>query len=179
MARRPLGGDNQPVCRCTMDRVCPILACLALLAPLVLDAPPARPAVEGIGRWQASPTTCRSQMDGQPAGPCQQLVVDQRLDGLLAIRFLARGAQAGSASQITFAGNTDGTLACGRGRCRPDGPLTVVLSSLSEVEFDGNGVARELPRAWPVVGECRLDRTSLSCQAKAPEGQQWQAEAKF
>jgi len=179
MAPRPMGGDNRPVCRSTMDRLRPILATLALLAPLLLDAPPARPAVEGIGRWQTSPAQCRSQLDGQPPGACQRLVIDQRLDGLLAIRFLARGAQADAASQITFAGNADGTLACARGLCRPDGPLTVVLSSLSEVEFDGNGVARELPRAWPVVGECRLDRASLSCQAKAPEGQQWQAEARF
>lgn len=162
-----------------MDRRTPILASLALLAPLLLDAPPARPEVEAIGRWQASPAQCLSQLDGKPPGPCQRLVIDQRLDGLLAIRFLARGPQADAASQIIFAGNADGTLACARGNCRPDRPLTVVLSSLSEVDFDANGVARELPRAWPVVGECRLDRTNLSCQAKAPEGQQWKAEARF
>ena len=179
MAPQAMGGDNQPVCRCAMVRLRPVLTSLALLAPLALHAPPARPAVEGIGRWQATPTECRSQLDGQPGGPCQRLVIDQRLDGLLAIRFLARGAQPEAASQITFAGNADGGLTCARGRCRLDGPLTVVLSSLSEAQFDANGVARELPKAWPVVGECRLERSSLSCQAKAPEGQQWQAEARF
>jgi len=173
------GGDNRPICPRTMDRLRPILASLALLAPLALAPPPARPAAEGIGRWDVRPVECRSQLDGQPSAPCQRLVIDQRIDGLLSIRFLARGDQADAASQIIFAGNSDGTLACARGRCRPSGPLTVELSSLSETEFDGNGVARELPRAWPVVGECRLDRSSLSCQAKAPEGQQWQAEARF
>jgi hypothetical protein len=179
MAPQAMGGDNQPVCRCAMVCLRPVLTSLALLAPLVLHAPPARPAVKGIGRWQATPAECRSQLDGQPAGPCQRLVIDQRLDGVLAIRFLTRGAQPEAASQITFAGNADGGLTCASGRCRLDGPVTVVLSSLSEVEFDANGVARELPRGWPVVGECRLERTSLSCQAKAPEGQQWQAEARF
>jgi hypothetical protein len=70
-------------------------------------------------------------------------------------------------------------MQCKNTRCQLNEPIELELSSISEVLFDRNGVAEEMPKAWPVIGSCKIDNKSISCKARSIQGQRWEAKASF
>jgi hypothetical protein len=160
------------------------LLVLAPLLLLLLEAGPlqAQRRADGFGSWQRAAQTCRRNLAGdQPAG-CLSVQLSQQQEGVLSVRFIARGSKPDSANQLTFAGALVAgatPLACNGGRCTPKGPLRTVLTSVSEASFDERGLAQGLPSAWPAEGSCQLEASSVRCEARALSGETWAAQATF
>jgi hypothetical protein len=161
-----------------------VLRPLSFLAAVVLTLPLspawAQSRSEGFGQWQSRADQCRRNLADGPGAACMGVQLNQRLEGLLNVSFVARGQQKGAISQLTFVGELkpgSPAMACRNGRCSAKGPMQVVLSSVSETSFDGRGLAEGLPKAWPVNGTCVVEAQRFSCQAKALSGEQWSAEA--
>jgi len=136
----------------------------------------------GYGYWQIGTRSCSRNLAGVPQSNCQQVQLDQQMEGLLTVRFIAPGPQRDSLNQLILVGLLEPNsqpLACQQGRCQPAGPLTTVVSTVSERSFDGRGLAQGLPKAWLASGSCRLEGRSLRCEATAPGGERWQGIAKF
>jgi hypothetical protein len=156
----------------------PVLA-LVLLAP----SPPLLAAGrgEGFGVWETRTLGCRRNLAGSAATPCVAVLLEQRLEGLLNVAFMARAPEPGAINQLMFVGQLQpgsAAMACRLGRCEPKGALKLALSSVSETRFDGRGLAQGLPKTWLVQGTCSLEARSLICQARALSGEQWRASAK-
>jgi hypothetical protein len=135
--------------------------------------------LNNAGRLQITTSNCSRNLEEQSQGPCARLVIDQLEQRMLSIRILARGEHPDASNQLTFAGTSKEQLQCQFSRCKIATPLELELSSISEVSYDRNGVAEELPKAWPVIGTCRLEAHKLSCEARSIQGQKWQASASF
>jgi hypothetical protein len=153
------------------------LALLGLLAAGV-----AAPAwSESLGRWSERPAQCRrSWVDAQP-GPCASVVLDQRTAGVMRVLLLAPAAAPVAYNQLAFVGQLppgSEPMACRNGTCTLNQPIALALSSVSQGEFDGRGLARGLPHAWPVEGQCQLRPERITCEARALSGERWQAEAR-
>ncbi len=136
----------------------------------------------GFGHWQSGTRRCSRNLAGSPKNPCQLVQLDQQVEGLLTVRFIAPGIQKDSLNQLIVVGllqPNSQPLLCQQGRCQPAGPLTTVVSTVSERSFDGRGLAQGLPKAWLASGSCRFEPRSVRCEAKAPGGEQWQADASF
>jgi len=161
----------------------PLLVLVPLLL-LLLEAGPllAQRRADGFGSWQRAAQTCRRNLAGaQPAG-CLSVQLSQQQEGVLSVRFIARGSKPDSANQLTFAGALvagSKPLACQGGRCTPKGPLSTELTSISEASFDERGLAQGLPSAWPAEGRCQLEATGVRCEARALSGETWSAQATF
>jgi hypothetical protein len=142
---------------------------------------PAGPA-GGFGHWQSGTRSCSRNLAGSPQSPCQLVQLNQQLEGLLTVRFIAPGAQKDSLNQLIVVGllqPSSQPLLCQQGRCQPDGPLSTLVSTVSERSFDGRGLAQGLPKSWLASGTCRFEDRRVRCQATAPGGEHWQAEASF
>ncbi len=161
-----------------------LLLALAPLLLLPLEAGPllAQRRADGFGTWQRAAQSCRRNLAGAQPADCLSVQLSQQLEGVLSVRFIARGAQRDSASQLTFAGALAAgatPLACQGGRCTPKGPLSTELTSVSQGSFDERGLAQGLPAAWPAEGRCQLEATSVRCEARALSGETWSAQATF
>ncbi len=175
------------------------IASLALVsfppqAPALPTASPARatePAVPnrgpaardgGFGSWQSGTRSCSRNLAGSPQSTCQLVQLDQQVEGLLTVRFIAPGAQKDSVNQLIVVGllqPQSQPLLCQQGLCQPAGPLATVVSTVSERSFDGRGLAQGLPKVWLASGSCRFEGRSVRCEAATPDGQRWQANASF
>ena len=175
------------------------LACLALFSspPQALARPSANTANPqeqaassqgpagrdgGFGSWQSGTRSCSRNLAGAPPSHCQQVQLDQQLEGLLTVRFIAPGAQKDSLNQLIVVGllqPNSAPLVCQQGLCQLAGPLNTLVSTVSERSFDGRGLAEGLPKAWLASGSCRFEGRSLRCEAAAADGQRWQANANF
>ena len=136
----------------------------------------------GFGSWQSGTRSCSRNLAGFPQSNCQLVQLDQQMEGLLTVRFIAPGAQKDSLNQLIVVGllqPNSQPLLCQQGRCQPAGPLTTVVSTVSERSFDGRGLAQGLPKAWQASGSCRFEGRNVRCEAAAPDGQRWQANASF
>ena len=159
------------------------LALAGVLLGAVLLPPQAlgRAGQEGFCRWELRSDNCKHSLaESVGASPCQVVQLEQRQEGLLNVKFIARGAEQGSMNQLTFVGELKpGSLAmrCSQARCTPQGTMQSQLSSVSEARFDGRGIAQGLPSAWPVNGTCLVEERQVRCQAKAFTGEGWTAEA--
>ena len=170
------------------------LACFPPQAAALPSASTARAAEEaitnrgpvgrdgGFGSWQSGTRSCSRNLAGFPQSNCQQVQLDQQMEGLLTVRFIAPGAQKDSLNQLIVVGllqPNSQPLLCQQGHCQPAGPLTTVVSTVSERSFDGRGLAQGLPKAWLASGSCRFEGRNVRCEAAAPDGQRWQANASF
>jgi hypothetical protein len=136
----------------------------------------------GFGSWQSGTRSCSRNLAGSPPSHCQQVQLEQQLEGLLTVRFIAPGAQKDSLNQLILVGllqPNSPPLVCQQGQCQLAGSLSTVVSTVSERSFDGRGLAQGLPKAWLASGSCRVEGRSVRCEAAAADGQRWQATANF
>jgi hypothetical protein len=81
---------------------------------------------------------------------------------------------------LTFVGiRANGTepMACRQALCELRRPIALELSTVSQLAFDGRGLANSLPSAWPVSGSCQLEPVRIHCHANALSGESWDATA--
>jgi len=157
-----------------------------VLSLLVLQAlqPPARSLgqerSEELGRWGDRPAHCLRSWAGAPPGRCSAVVLDQRTAGVMRLLLVAPATAPVAYTQLGFVGQLQPgsePMACRQGVCRLSKPLALTLSSVSQAEFDGRGLARGLPSAWPVNGQCLVRPERIRCEARALSGELWSAEA--
>ncbi len=108
--------------------------------------------------------------------------MEQNLQGLLSVRFLATGQLDPIAQEhLVFAGVLESeqtAMRCGDdGRCNPHWPARLAVATVAAARFDLRGLVMGLPRTHLARGHCQLERTQVSCQARGPEGTLWSAEA--
>jgi hypothetical protein len=142
----------------------------------------------GFGRWQSRASQCSFQRLVSNQSPpnesrnCQMVRLEQNLEGLLSVRFLADGSspQLG-AEQLLFAGVLESgqrPMHCSPdGRCVPRWPTTVVVASVAAASFDGRGLATTVPQTLLARGRCEVMRNRVRCQAQNDAGQSWSAQA--
>jgi hypothetical protein len=107
------------------------------------------------------------------------VVLDQRTEGVMRLLLLASASPPVAYNQLAFVGQLQpgsAPMVCRQGVCRLSRPIMFSLSSVSQAEFDGRGLARGLPSAWPVNGECQLRPERIRCEARALSGERWTAE---
>ncbi len=134
---------------------------------------------ENIGNLTIATSNCSRNLEDQLQGPCSRVVLDQLQKDVISVRFIARGKQPDSSNQLTLAGTSQNSLQCKNTRCVITGPIELELSSISEVSYNNNGIAEEMPKAWPVLGNCKLELKSINCKARSIQGQRWEANASF
>ena len=162
-----------------MKRSLPLLL-LAGVLPLLASVAHSQSEIDSMGRLELGPTNCsRNLVINKESGGCARVVIDQMDREYLSVSFYARGPVRGSSNKLTFGGTTNRGMECKNTNCRISGPIKLELSSASEVDFDANGVAKTLPSAWPVIGECSINSNGVNCEAKALMGEQWTATASF
>jgi hypothetical protein len=152
---------------------------------LLMALRPARAEVparlEELGRWGDRPAHCLRSWAGERPGPCASVVLDQRTAGVMRVLLLAPAPPPLAYTQLSFVGQLQpGTepMPCRQGACQLSRPMALTLSSVSQAEFDGRGLARGLPSAWPVNGVCQLRPERISCEARALSGEVWSAETR-
>jgi hypothetical protein len=145
----------------------------------------------GFGRWQSRANPCSfANSLARPTSPdreprrCQLVRLEQNLEGLLSVRFLADGSdpQLG-AEQLLFAGvleNGQQPMRCRPdGRCTPHWPTRVVVATVAVARFDERGLATTVPQTLLARGHCELMRGEVRCQAESDEGERWSAQARL
>jgi len=160
-----------------MRGCCVALVLLVLQVPAV-GAGTERP--EELGRWGDSPAHCLRSWTGERPGSCNAVVLDQRTAGVMRLLLVAPASAPVAYTQLGFVGQLQpgsDPMACRQGVCRLSKPMALSLSSVSQAEFDGRGLARGLPSAWPVTGQCLLRPERIRCEARALSGEIWTAEA--
>lgn len=136
-----------------------------------------------FGRWQASPSRCQWQRDPSRLWfDCQGLRLEQNLEGMLSVRFLADGQREPIALEhLVFAGALapgEVAMQCDReGSCQPRWPARLTVASVAAASFDQRGLALGVPRTRLARGHCQLERDLVRCQAWGRGGERWIAEA--
>ena len=146
-----------------------------LLAALALPVPAgrARTADQLFGRWQDQPTHCSLQRQGTSPQTCRELQLDQRDQAVLRLTLWSPGSQRGGLRQVTLVGELPAgsePMRCRNGECQLEKPLQLVLSGLSQAEFNSRGLVQGLPRTWPLQGSCQLSPALISCEAQESSG---------
>jgi hypothetical protein len=144
----------------------------------------------GFGRWQSRAHQCSIQRSTAGPGsdsqtsPCHVVRLEQNLEGLLSVRFLAEGSgpQLG-AQHLLFAGALDTgqrPMHCHPdGRCMPHWPTRVVVASIAAASFDGRGLATTVPLTLLARGGCEVNRSVVRCEARNDAGERWSAQAQL
>lgn len=140
---------------------------------------------EGYGRWQMQTRSC--QLRRPPSRlplSCSDLRLEQNLEGLLSVRFIAAGQGNLTAREyLLFAGVLEPdqpAMRCSQdGRCEPQWPTSLVVASVADARFDDRGLVQGLPRTHLVRGRCALSRSEVRCEATTRSGEQWAAEAEL
>ena len=160
-------------------RLLPFLLLVSVVS-LPGSASRAQSELESMGRLELGTDSCdRNLVINKTTGPCARVVIDQMDREYLSVSFYGRGPVRGSSNKLTFGGTTSRGMVCKRTSCSISGPISLELSSASEVDFDANGVAKTLPSAWPVIGTCSIDSKAVRCEAKALMGETWTVNASF
>jgi hypothetical protein len=144
----------------------------------------------GFGRWQSRASQCSIQRllaSKKPASQsrtCQVVRLEQNLEGLLSVRFLAdRSGPQLRAEQVLFAGVLESgqrPMRCGPdGRCVPRWPTRVVVASVAAASFDQRGLATTVPHTLLARGRCEVMRNQVRCQAQNEAGDSWSAKARL
>ncbi|MCT0225371.1 hypothetical protein [Synechococcus sp. CS-1328] len=111
---------------------------------------------------------------------CQSLRLDQLMEGLLSIQVIGSGRGSRFASeQLIFVGFLEpgsASLQCQEGRCSPQWPLLVKVSTVASRSYDEQGLITRLPSSRLARGECRLDRHHFLCEAHDGDGGLWRVE---
>lgn len=148
-----------------------------LLAPLW---PGELVAAADYGRWQPSLRGCSMVEPLRKEQSCQLVLLDQLGVGVYRVRWSAIQSRPSGSRQLTFVGLLIGgskPMACRQALCRLQGPITLAISNVGTSVFGGNGVAGALPDVRPAAGQCRLAEERIHCEARAPSGELWSAEA--
>ncbi|MCT0198092.1 hypothetical protein KQ313_00090 [Synechococcus sp. CS-1325] len=170
-----------------MPRSMHCAALLSLLAGSVAVAatanaePRATPPSDPIGRLQRAARTCSSNLAEAPQAPCSSVQFEQQT-GQLTIRFISAGLQPEESNQLVFVGVLapgSPPMDCQQGRCQLREAISTTVASVSERSFDGRGLAKGLPQAWPANGSCQVERNQVRCKARALSQELWSAEAGF
>ena len=136
------------------------------------------------GRYQTKSSNCRFlTTNGQKRG-CRLIQIDGRTGAIISIRFVGAGDQPGTSQRLTFVVSelsTSPVLNCSRGNCRL---ITANwqgrINSVSEANYDADGLAGGLPKAWAVsLGNCSVRTGRILCRADRPAGGQVSAEAQL
>ena len=136
------------------------------------------------GRYQTKSSDCRFMpTNGQKRG-CRLIQIDGRTPAIISIRFVGAGDQPGSSQRLTFVVSelsTSPVLKCSRGNCQlKTANWQGRINSVAEANYDADGLARGLPKAWAVSqGNCSGQVGRIVCHADAPEGGQVSAEAQL
>ena len=140
----------------------------------------------GFGRWQSRAQQCSFQRGpaGIQARRCQVVRLEQNLEGLLSVHFLADGSGTQVlAEQLVFAGvlgQGQRPMHCSSdGRCRPRWPTRLAVATVAATSFDGRGLATTMPHTLLARGECDVQRTVVRCQARNNTGEVWSAQAQL
>jgi hypothetical protein len=144
----------------------------------------------GFGRWQSRVQQCsfeNSSAGGRPdhqAKRCHLVRLEQNLEGLLSVRFLADGSGPQElAEHLLFAGVLEQgqrPMHCHPdGRCLPRWPTRLVVATVAATSFDGRGLATTVPRTLLARGSCELRRAEVRCQASNDAGEVWSAKARL
>jgi hypothetical protein len=161
---------------------------ILIAAALVLTQPTnSRADTQSLdfGRYSERLVRCKvsSNSMGKPLRPCEQLRIQQHLDGLISVRFSLGDTGRHSNEDIVFAGMVSKgsqSMVCGSdGRCKPRLPLTLEVNAISTANFDGNGRALTLPQGLVARGSCRIEPLRAQCQATALDGASWRADGFF
>ena len=111
---------------------------------------------------------------------CQSLRLDQLMEGLLSIQIIGQGRGSRfSSEQLVFVGLLEpgsASLQCQEGRCSPQWPLVVKVSTVASRSYDEQGLITRLPSSRLARGECRLDRHHFLCEAHDGDGGLWRVE---
>ena len=153
---------------------------LAMTWPLPIHA-----AAEAFaGRYQTISSNCRfTPTKGQKRG-CRLIQIDGRTATIVSLRFLGAGDQPGSSQRLTFVASgptTTPLLSCNLGNCRlATASWQGRISSVSEANYDADGLAEGVPKAWAVSqGSCSVRDRRILCSADVPGGGQVSAEAQL
>jgi len=160
-----------------------VLSCLigSLAIAAASSALPQAPPIDPTGRLLSAARTCSSNLAAAPQVACSAVQFEQQL-GQLTIRFISQGLQADESNQLVFVGVLapgNPPMVCQQGRCQLQGAISTTVASVSERSFDGRGLAKTLPRAWPANGLCRVEQRQVRCEAKALSHERWSAVADF
>ena len=137
-----------------------------------------------VGRFETTGQGCRYTLSEGESGGCRIVQIDGRSATVLGIRFIGRGTVQGSSRSLTFVITTNGKdspLSCHFGRCRlSDTKWRSTVSSVSEADYDADGIAAGVPKAWPArQGHCKLETQQIFCSVVVVTGEQLDAQAKL
>jgi hypothetical protein len=138
-----------------------------------------------FGRYSERLARCKvsTNSTGKPLRICEQLRIQQHLDGLISVRFSLGGTSRYGSEDTVFAGivsKGSQSMVCGSdGRCKPRLPLILEVNAISTAIFDGNGRALTLPLGLVARGSCRIEPLRAQCQATALDGTSWRADGYF
>ena len=172
-------------------RFLPVAACLGLAA--ALGTPQGsqarkRSGLDDFGRWETRLQQCRmgqapAAQSGSGVRSCQYLRLEQQMQGLISVRFIAAPAgQPPVTRELVFAGVVEpggGGMRCRQGRCEPRWPLRLVVHATAHAGIDPRGVALGIPRARMAKGRCELQKGSVSCRAGEPGQGAWEAKGRW
>jgi hypothetical protein len=138
-----------------------------------------------FGRYSERLIRCqvRTKSIDKPLRICEQLRIQQHLDGLMSIRFSLDSNGRYSNDDIVFAGvvgkGSQSMVCGGDGRCKPRLPLILEVNAISTTVFDGNGRSPTLPLGLVARGSCSIEPLRVQCQATALDGASWRADGYF
>ena len=136
------------------------------------------------GRHQTISSDCRFTPTTGKRRDCRLIQIDGRTATILSLRFIGAGEQPGSSQRLTFVVSTLSTpplLSCNLGRCQlGTDNWEGKINSVSEANYDADGLAEGLPKAWAVsLGNCSVRTGRILCRADRPAGGQVSAEAQL
>lgn len=155
----------------------PLLFALLLVAAAFIPAAGrAQGFGDSFGRWQQQPRSCQLGFPLGGKANCRSVQLDQRNPLVLRLSLLAPGPLRGGLQQLTLAGQLqEGSepMPCRQGVCELRAPLRLQLASVSETQFDGRGLAQGVPQITPVQGQCRIDASTIRCEARSERASRW------
>ena len=138
-----------------------------------------------FGRYSERLASCHVSANGisKPSRLCEQLRIQQHLDGLISVRFGLGDSGRYSNEGIVFAGlvskGSRSMVCSGDGRCKPRLPLILEVNAISTAIFDGKRPALTLPLGLVARGSCRIEPLRAQCQATALDGASWRVYGYF
>ena len=138
-----------------------------------------------FGRYSERLIRCqvRASDIGKPLRICEQLRIQQHLDGLISVRFSLGDTGRYGNEDMVFAGvvrkGSQSMVCSSDGRCKPRLPLILEVNAISTAIFDDNGRALTLPLGLVAHGSCRIEPLRAQCQATALDGASWRADGYF
>jgi len=138
-----------------------------------------------FGRYSERLARCKVSSNGinKSLHICEQIRIQQHLDGLLSIRFSLSDTGRYGSNGTVFAGvvskGSKSMICDGDGRCKPRLPLILEVNAISTTIYDNNGLVLTLPLGLVARGSCRIESLRAQCEATALDGASWRANGFF